>query len=194
MDAKLLAWGLAAAARFRGGRIPSLWLFTDSRRLPDPLTSIARLPRGRAGVVFRNDGNINRLALGLAIARLCRNRRLCLVVAGDARLAIRLKAGMHLRAGCWPNAVRAQGFRTSSAHGLVDIKRAQRAGADLIFLSPAFATASHPGAAGLGAVCWSSLARRATVPIAALGGIDGASVRRLPNRYRRAAGAIGALA
>jgi thiamine-phosphate pyrophosphorylase len=189
MDAKLLAWG-----RRRTGL--RLWLFTDSDRLGDPLASVARLPRGRAGVVLRHDGHPHRRALGFAIARTCRDRRLGLVVAGDARLAAELGAGIHLRGGRWPGSVRPLGTVTSSAHSVIEARRAARAGADLIFLSPAFPTASHAGAPGLGPLRWSALARRsgAAGRVAALGGIDGISVRRLAARYCAAVGAIGALA
>ena len=177
---------------------PALWLFTDSHRLPDPRGAVSRLPRGRAGVVFRHDAHPHRAALGRALARICRARRLCLVVAGDTRLAAALGAGAHLRGGRWPGPIRVRarpgGFVTSSAHDAADLRRAARAGAGLVFLSPAFATASHPGAPSLGAARWSSLARRARVPVAALGGIDGGSARRLPIRFCHAVGAIGALA
>jgi thiamine-phosphate pyrophosphorylase len=195
MDGKLVAWGRAVKSR-RGNRgLPPLWLFTDSVRLPNPLPAAARLPPGLAGVVFRHDGNPDRAALGRKLARICRARRIALVVAGDARLAAALGAGMHLRGGRWPGAVRLRrGLVTSSAHGAVEVRRAARAGADLVFLSPIFATASHPGAAALGTVRWSLLARRAGLAVAALGGIDGRSVRRLPRRLCIGAGAIGALA
>jgi thiamine-phosphate pyrophosphorylase len=68
------------------------------------------------------------------------------------------------------------------------------AGAGLVFLSPVFATASHPGAAALGPARWVRMARFARLPVAALGGIDGASIRRLPPTICMAIGAIGALA
>jgi thiamine-phosphate pyrophosphorylase len=201
MDAKLLAWGLAAAYRARRAsgkgptpRIPALWLFTDSRRLPDPRPAVARLPRGLAGVVFRHDDDPDRADLGRDIARICRARRLVLVVAGDVRLAAALRAGVHLRGGRWPGLPKTNGFVTSSAHGAEDLRRASRAGAHLAFLSPVFATASHPGAPSLGPARWSRLARGAPVAVAALGGIDGTSVRRLPRGRCRAIGAIGALA
>jgi len=121
-------------------------------------------------------------------------RGLVLVVAGDVRLAAALRAGVHLRDGRWPGVVRIRGFVTSSAHGLADLRRAARAGANLAFLSPVYATASHPGAPSLGSVRWSRLARAAPVAVAALGGIDGASVRRLPTGPCLCVGAIGALA
>jgi len=192
VDAKLLAWGRAAASRER--RFPTLWLFTDSKRLPDPRPSVARLPRGRAGVVFRHDDHPDRATLGRDLARICRARRLVLVVAGDVRLAVELRAGVHLRGGRWPGPLRVNGPVTSSAHNLTDLRRSASAGANVAFLAPVFATRSHPGAASLGPVRWSALARIATIPVAALGGVDGVSVRRLPSGVCRAVGAIGALA
>lgn len=201
MDKRLLAWARAVSGRRHSPpRIPPLWLFTDSRRLPDPRSAVARLPRGLAGVVLRHDGEPGRAALGRDLARLCRIRRLALVVAGDSRLAASLGAGVHLRGGRWPAGTpvnpprRKATLRTSSAHCAADLRRAARAGADLIFLSPVFATSSHPDAAALGPARWARLARQAACPVAALGGIDGVAVRRLPAHRCRAVGAIGALA
>ncbi len=191
MDLKLLAWGL------RGKRtaLPRLWLFTDQHRLADPRESVAALPRGRAGVVLRHDGDPNRAALGRDLARICRVRNLTLVVAGDARLAASLKAGLHLRGGLRPCALRPRGMVTSSAHSMRDLARARTAGAALAFLSPAFATDSHPGAPHLGPLRWAALAARvANRPrLGALGGVDGKTIVRLPARRCYAAGAIGAL-
>jgi thiamine-phosphate pyrophosphorylase len=195
LDRHLLAWGLR-----QRGPLPPLWLFTDERRLPDPRASVRALPPGRAGVVLRHDGDPDRLRLGRDLARICRARRLILVVAGDARLAARLRAGVHLRGGHWPGQVRLGGFITSSAHTVSELRRAAQAGAAVVFLSPAFPTESHAGAPGLGALRWAAVARRASsglapsgLAIAALGGIDGGSIRRLPARLCCAAGAIGAL-
>jgi thiamine-phosphate pyrophosphorylase len=191
MDRKLFAWGLR-----RGGSFPRLWLFTDDARLPDPLPSISRLPKGRAGVVFRHDDSADRIALGLRVARICRDRRLLLVIAGDGRLAARLHGGVHLRGGHRPDLAPIYGFTTSSAHSVQDIRRAASAGADLVFVSPAFQTRSHAGAPGLGPLRWLRMVRAVRVRpgVAALGGIDGHSIRRLPAEICAAAGAIGALA
>ena len=209
MDQRLLSWGsrpsVSAITRPRpasgmmvvGGQprtLPRLWLFTDHLRLPDPRASVAGLPRGKAGVVLRHDHDPARAALGRDLARICRARRLLLVVAGDARLAAALKAGVHLRGGRWPGPIRPQGVATSSAHSIQDMIRARRAGAGLVFLSPAFPTASHAGAPGLGPLRWAAMARYAApLPLAALGGVDGGSVKRLPSKLLRAVGAIGAL-
>ena len=230
VDAKLLAWGHAAASRAnrrlssgRGPtpldaarvrpiepasapptsarrRIPPLWLFTDAQRLPDPRAAVARLPRGLAGVVFRHDRHPDRANLGRDLARICLARRLPLVVAGDGALAAALRAGVHLRAGRWSGRTRTHRVVTSSAHGVPDLRRAILAGADVIFLSPVFATASHPGTRTPGPARWCRLALGSTAMmgrpaiVAALGGIDGVTVRRLPRHHCRAIGAIGALA
>ncbi|MBV8703929.1 MAG: thiamine phosphate synthase [Acetobacteraceae bacterium] len=193
MDQRLLDWARAVKAVSRG-QAPTLWLFTDARRLPDPRAAAARLPRGIGGVVLRHDTDP---ALGRALARLCRARRLALVVAGDPRLAAALGAGVHLRDGRWPGAARPPRRRgallTSSAHDAASLRRAAAAGVNFVFLSPAFPTASHPGGASLGAVRWSRLAARSAAPVAALGGIDGDSVRRLRRAACAGAGAISAL-
>lgn len=201
MDAKLLAWARAELRRRnRPPGLPPLWLFTDARRLADPRPVVARLPKWFSGVVLRHDGVAGRAALGRDLARLCRARRLRLVVAGDPRLAAALGAGVHLRGGRWPAgapvlARRRRGvLLTSSAHSQAELRRAARAGADLAFLSPAFPTRSHPDATALGPLRWGRLARGAALAVAALGGISGASVRRLPRGLCRAVGAIDALA
>lgn len=168
-----------------------LWLFTDARRLADPCPAIGRLPKGLAGVVFRHDRVPGRAALASRIAGLCRARRIALVIAGDPSLAARLGAGFHLREPRSPPEVRRRGLLTASAHDRATLLRAARFPVDLVFLSPAFATKSHPGRAGLGACRWNALARRSPVPVAALGGITGETIRRLPEAA--AAGAIGAL-
>jgi thiamine-phosphate pyrophosphorylase len=195
MDQKLLAWGM----RGRVATVPRLWFFTDQGRLPDPRASVGRLPRGRAGVVLRHDLDPGRAALGRQLAVICRARRLVLVVAGDVRLAAALRAGVHLRGGRWPGPLRRGGMVTSSAHSIPDLRRARASGAMLVFLSPAFATASHAGAGGLGPLRWAAMARTADsgaadIGIAALGGVDGRTVTRLPVRLVDAVGAIGALA
>jgi thiamine-phosphate pyrophosphorylase len=191
MDERLVAWARAVKSRQRRGgafaRPRVLWLFTDAVRMADPLAAAARLPRGLGGVVLRH---AVAPGLALALARLCRARGLALSVAGDWRLAAALGAGLHLRDGRRPGpAPRWLRAATSSAHDVAALRRARRQGA-LAFLSPAFATASHPGVAGLGPCRWGLMARRGGVA-AALGGLDGRRVRRLPGCA--GAGAIAAL-
>ena len=175
----------------RGRRLPALWLVTDLVRLPDPLAAAARLPRG-AGVLARDLA----APVLLRLAALARRRGLVLLVAGDGRAALAARSGLHLpdrrrtrnvlpfllarRAGA-PRAV-----LTIAAHGgATSAARARRLRPDLAFLSPIFATRSHPGAAALGPLRWLAAARRLPVPAAALGGVAPGTAGRVP---RRAAG------
>ena len=166
---------------------------------------MAALPRGLAGVVLRHDGAPGRRELARDLAGLCRRRRLVLAVAGDWRLAAAVGAGLHLREGRLADLPHGPGpprggvpprwmrRLTASAHGRAGVLRAARAGVGITFVSPVFATASHPGGSGLGPRRWRQLAR-ATVRCrrGALGGVSGASIRRLvPDCV--AAGAIEAL-
>ncbi len=201
LDDRLIAWGRRPgrpelAALGSRLKVPRLWLFTDSERLANPLPSARRMPPGRSGVIFRHDNAPERIALGKSLAQICRARRLALVVAGDARLALTLKAGMHLRNGRWPGPIRPRGLVTSSAHSFADLRRAARAGAHVAFLSPAFPTRSHPGASALGPVLWRTIARRIArqgLRVGALGGLNGSTVGRLGPTCE-AAGAITAFA
>ena len=186
MDQKLVAWARTVKARRAGQGLPPLWLFTDTRRTPDIAATIRRLPVGLAGVVLR----AGYAGHAPTIAALCRQRRLALVT-GDAASPAALRAGVHLRAGARRTRFKPR-MITSSAHDATEVARARRAGVALIFVSPVFATASHPDVAGMGVLRWSALTRRGGT-FAALGGIDGRTVRRLP-RWCHHVGAIGALA
>lgn len=203
MDERLVAWGRAVKRR-RGSRLPVLWLFTDEVRGGDPVAAIERLPkrgtRGLFGVVFRHDQATGRAALFMAVAKSCRARGVPMVVAGGVG-----RVGVHLRAGRrrgWQDgglrgfaAYPSQEFRgvTASAHDVAEVVRARRAGAKIIFVSPAFATGSHPGAKGLGALRWNNIAHYAADSQAyALGGISGEKIKLLA-RFCGGAGAISAL-
>ena len=59
------------------------------------------------------------------------------------------------------------------------MRAAERSGANLLFLAPAFPTRSHPGETALGALRFGSLARQARLPVIALGGMDARKARRL---------------
>jgi thiamine-phosphate pyrophosphorylase len=192
MDAALLSWARAVKQR-RRTKNPVLWLFTDAERLPDPLPAIAALPNFLAGVVFRHDKVAGRTALALQVATLCRARKIPLVIAGDARLAAALGAGLHLRGGRRPGLLRTRRLITSSAHNLQELRRAERAGAKIIFLSPAFKTLSHPNLPVFGAVRWANIAQTAqNAEVYSLGGINGKNIRRLAP-FGAGAGAISGL-
>jgi thiamine-phosphate pyrophosphorylase len=149
--------------------LPRFWMMTDERQGEALFDAVGRLPRG-AGLVFRHYGleQTERRALWERVRTAGRLKRLVLVVAGAVLTGA---DGCHNRRGT--------GLRTWSAHNLREIRAAERAGADLIFLSPVFPTRSHPGGSVLGPHRFALLAHQARVPVVALGGMDLEKARAL---------------
>jgi thiamine-phosphate pyrophosphorylase len=164
--------------------LPRLVFFTDPERTPDPLAVVARLPRG-AAVVFRHFGDRRAIRQGPALARAARRRGILLLVGADAALAARLGAdGVHLP----ERSVRIAGaigrsrpgwLVTCAAHSRAAIVAARRAGADAVFVSPVFDSASPSAGRPIGPVRFASLVRGAGLPVYALGGVGAATARRL---------------
>jgi thiamine-phosphate pyrophosphorylase len=183
--------------------LPTLILLTDEHRLPNPVAAVRWLPRGSA-VILRHYAAPDRAALARTLARLCRARGVRLIVAGDWRLAAAVGAGgVHLPEGmarrgrmAWGGgAPKPPGFVvTAAAHSPGALWRAWRAGADAALLSPVFATASHPGAAGLGVLRFAGWCRRAPLAVYALGGVNPATARRLAGSGLAGIAGIGGLA
>ena len=167
----------------RRARVPTLWLFTDERlggRNPgDPLwAAVQALPHG-AGIVFRHYGWAppERQALLQKLEAVARRRHLILIGSGIRGAS----GGRHLSGAARSRHRPVRGLLTAAAHDRRELLQGFRLGADLIFLSPAFPTRSHPGAPALGPLRWAALARRAASSAVALGGMDARSARRLPN-------------
>ena len=165
-------------------RLPPVLLFTDPVRTPDPAATAARLPRG-AGVVFRAFGAADALAKGRALARVCRQRGLVLLVGADPELARWLHAdGVHLperlagRAGVI-RALRRRFQVTAAAHDLPAVLRARRAGAEALVISPVLPSRSPSAGKPLGPMALANLIRRARVPTYAMGGVNAHSARAL---------------
>ncbi len=168
----------------KNGRLmPRIFFLTDSSRLPDPRPAIRALPKG-TGVIFRDYDVAERAQKARLCARLCRQRGLVFLVAGDHYLADAIGAdGLHLPdRPPYRRLVRPQRpfLITASAHDAYGLRRAETLGADLVFLSPVFPTRSHPGARALGIHRFSRLASLSNIPVFALGGIDRETTRRLP--------------
>ena len=99
-----------------------------------------------------------------------------------------------VRAGAWcgigadgVHNQRGHGVRTASAHSLAEARGAVRRGANAVFVSPVFATQSHPGGAALGVKRAERIARAVRVPVIALGGMDARRFRGLRGFYGWAA-------
>lgn len=183
-NAEVLA-GLARRLNREAGRppIPALYFFTDPARTPDPVQAAARLPAGTA-VVFRHFGAAERAATAEALARLCRARRLYLLIAADPDLAGAVNAdGVHWPERLSPTRRRARGWlEIGAAHGRRGLRRAAVAGLDACVLGPVFPTRSASGNPPLGPWRAGRLAADAGLPVIALGGITQRTAKRLIGR------------
>ena len=147
--------------RSRDRKLPALWLMTDERIGDRLWDAIARLPRG-SGIVLRHHATPagERNVLKRRIARLARRHRLLFVDEASPKTAP---------------------IRIGRAHSVREGLAARRAGAALVFVSPVYATRTHPGAPALGPLRAAMIARAVGVPAIALGGMNA-------RRYRRLAG------
>lgn len=164
-------------------KLPMIWLMTDERVGEAALlAAVARLPRGKAGIVFRHyrTPKAERRALFGRVAAIARRRRLVLMLGGTAQLAQAWGAnGWHGRDG-------GRAGRPMLHSAPVHDAREAGIAADFIFLSPLFPTRSHPGGRTLGRVRFAALARQVAGPVIALGG-----VRREHRGMLRGIGAAG---
>lgn len=152
--------------------VPHLWLMTDERLGDALLPAIRALPRG-AGIIFRHYATpaVQRRQLFDQVRRLARTRRLMVILAGPPHQAQAWHAdGSHGRH---------RGTVTAPVHNLAELNAAQKAGAKLLFLSPVFATRSHPGARPLGRLRFAMLCQKAQTPVIALGGMTAARFRQI---------------
>jgi thiamine-phosphate pyrophosphorylase len=141
---------------------------TDERLGDDLWPALAALPKGKAGIIFRHYATPDpqRRALFEAVRRIARARRLMLVLADTPQRARGWRAeGSHGRH---------VGALTAPAHNVPEVRAAERAGAELVLLSPLFATRSHAGARPLGRVRFGLIAEQSRRPIIALGGMTAA--------------------
>jgi len=163
-------------------RLPALWFMTDAARTDDPCAVVERLPES-AGIIFRHYGSRDRVALGRRLRALAGRRGMPFLVAGDAKLAFRLRAdGVHVPE---PLLHRLAGVRrmqpgwivTASAHSRAALIRAARGGADAIIVAPVLSRGSRSRA--LGRLKLAGLAHASPVPVYALGGITGENAHQL---------------
>lgn len=201
MADKLARAKLARAARRfavqSGSALPSLILMTDDERLADPVAAARALPRGSM-VILRTRRTAQRERLAKELSTIAKARGLKFLIAGDPELAARIGAdGIHLpeaerwQAAHW-RARRANWTIMASAHSLMAVTAARHA--DAVIVAPVFATASHPGAATLGATRLRLIAQQSALPVYALGGIDARTVRNLEDAKLAGIAAISALA
>ena len=116
-----------------------------------------------------------RRAFARAVVALAGERaQTTVLVNDDAELAHAVAAqGLHLSSKRLWQIERRPAFErvAASCHGAADLARAAELGLDFVVLGPLLATASHPGAAGIGWLEFARLVERSPVPVYALGGL-----------------------
>ena len=152
--------------------IPFLWLLSDARNDEGLEDALRALPEG-SGFVFRHYhlAPDARRARFDELARLARDGGHVVILAGPEDWGGDGHYG--------PPEALGPGLRLATAHDGDELMAAVSAGADGIFLSPVFPTASHPGAATLGVLGFRVLAQQSPVPVIALGGMNETRAREL---------------
>lgn len=153
-------------------QLPLLWLLSDARNDAGLEEGLRALPQG-SGFVFRH------YHLGEGERR-ARFDHLAAIARRHGHLVILSRAQGWGEDGYYgPPETSGEGVKLATAHNGDEIEAAVSAGADGIFLSPVFPTASHPGAAHLGVRGFHALARQSPIPVIALGGMDYERAREL---------------
>ncbi|WOI53220.1 thiamine phosphate synthase [Parvularcula sp. LCG005] len=181
------AWRLRARAPAPSTLPFALTLFTDDRRTPNVMAMLSALPdAGRIppiAVLFRHDRHPHRMALAEEARAVVQARGHYFVIA---RAFLPRADGIH------QGRDRRLGLRSAAVHSLAEVQAANALGVDLGFVSPVFATRSHPGATPLGPLAAATLAQLANFPCLALGGMDARTARQLEGLPFQGIGAIGA--
>jgi thiamine-phosphate pyrophosphorylase len=180
---------LARQQRRLNAAMPLVLFTDDSGR--DWSAAARRLPRGSAVVIRAHDAQ--------ARARLFEDlsplEGLKLLIADDPALA-RAADGLHLPERRAPEAAHwrvrhPDWIITASAHSLRALMTLSHV--DAAFLSPVFATTSHPGAPTLNPLRAAFIAAASPVPVYALGGVNSRNATRLAPAFAGIAAIAGLL-
>lgn len=149
---------------------------TDERQGDLLWRALDALPRG-SGIVFRHyslSPSARRMLFD-RVKRVARRRGLMLLLAGPPSRAAAWGAdgahGRFSRIGAGPMIV------SRPVHDAAELRAAHHA--DIVFISPVFATRSHPGGKVLGLGGFAALLAQAPMPAIALGGLDARRAKRL---------------
>jgi len=176
-----------ARRKKRQSPLPWLWVLSDAARLIDVSSIIAALPPG-VGIIVRHPDPRTRAELATRALRARRSWRTRVLISQDWRTAVALGCdGVHIpesMSRSIPGGLRLwckskNRVLTTSAHGWLGLRRASQMKADLVFLSPVLPTPSHVGRRSLGRVMFSAMTRTSKTNVAALGGVDLATLPSL---------------
>ena len=176
----------AACVSPAAGRLPPLIFMTDPERTPQPWEIAARLPAG-AAVIHRGFGRPEAADEAARLREITHRVDVRLLIGLDIDLAVAIGAdGVHLPERALDQVEAAQtanlALVTVAAHSAMALRRAGEAGADAAILSPVFATRSRSGGDPLGPEGFQRLAKKAEIPVYALGGVTDSNIELLSGR------------
>ncbi|MFN3607952.1 MAG: thiamine phosphate synthase [Hyphomonas sp.] len=163
------------AARHLPAGLPPAFFLTDPERTPHPERVVAGLPAGW-GVIYRHFGTEDREVVARRLLKLCRKRKLLLLIGADAELAAKIGAdGVH-----WPGrmAVASRKWRgrfkiqTLSRHFGDKPGHFRTLPVQAVLYSTVFASRSASAGGALGAARFRALAGALPCPVYALGGVN----------------------
>jgi len=158
----------------KGLRLPLEYAISDAAKL-GPETFLKRLEQRLASglklVQWREKGAPADLLE--QVAARCKAAGAVLMCNGDADLAARLGAGLHLNSAQLVQAEKRPDFEwvAASCHNATELQRAGELEVDFVVLSPVLPTPSHPGEPALGWSLFSQLLADCPTPVFALGGL-----------------------
>jgi len=163
------------AARHLPAGLPPAFFLTDPERTPHPEQVVGGLPAGW-GVIYRHFGAENREAVARQLLKLCRKRKLLLLIGADAELAVKIGAdGVH-----WPGRMAGAARRwrgrfkiqTMSGHFGDNPGQFRTLPVNAVLYSAVFASRSASAGTALGAQRFRRIARSLPCPAYALGGVN----------------------
>lgn len=161
----------------KGLRLPLEYAISDAARL-GPQVFLQRLDQRLAAglklVQWREKGaSAEPPDLVEQVAARCKAAGAVLMCNGDAALAARLDAGLHLNSAQLLQAEKRPDFEwvAASCHNQAELQRAADLELDFVVLSPVLPTPSHPGEPALGWPAFSTWLRDFPLPVFALGGL-----------------------
>ena len=152
--------------------LPHEYAITDAQgrgKAPMLASISARLESGLKMLQVRDKELPDREAFACAVVGLARSRGAKVLINGGPDIAdgIHYTAAQLMRLGERPR----KGLAAASCHDAVELQRAMALELDFAVLGPVRATPTHPGAATLGWEGFARIARGASIPVYAIGGM-----------------------
>ncbi len=136
-------------------------------------------------MVYRHFGAVNKLEIARKLRKIALKRNLQLLIGRDVELAVQIGAnGVHL-----PERELAQGASlrknypnwliTGAAHSYGAVNKCADNKLDAAIVSPVFASESKSAGVPIGVSGFTNIARKANIPVIALGGISSITITKL---------------